>query len=134
MRFGHAALSTGEEVTSRKLLIATGVVDHIPDIPGFADLFGRSVFHCPYCDGWEVRDQPLAIYGRAARGCGLSLELTGWSRDLVLCTDGPCEIEDEGLARLERAHITVRQERVVRLDGRDRLERVVFDSGEPLPR
>src|SRR2546423_1983364 len=108
----HVTLITGEEVTSRKLLIATGVVDNIPDIPGFADLFGRSVFHCPYCDGWEVRDQPLAIYGRGARGYGLSLELTGWSRDLVLCTDGPAEIQAVELARLERYGIKVREERL----------------------
>ena len=64
-----------------------------------------------------MRDQPLAIYGRGARGLGLSLELTGWSRDLVLCTDGPAEIDADGLARLERNGIRVREERVVRLEG-----------------
>jgi choline dehydrogenase-like flavoprotein len=73
-------LGTGEEFQSRKLLIATGVVDNVPQIPGFLELFGSSVFHCPYCDGWEVRDQPLAIYGRGARGYGLSLELTASAR------------------------------------------------------
>ena len=130
----HVCLSDGTELDSRKLLIATGVLDNIPDIPGFRDLYGRSVFHCPYCDGWEVRDQPLAIYGRGDRGLGLSLELTGWSRDLVLCTDGPGEIAPEGMARLERHGILVREERVVRLEGSDRLERVVFASGEPLVR
>ena len=86
-------LASGETVHARKLLLATGVVDNLPDIPGFRELYGRSVFHCPYCDGWEVRDQPLAIYGRGDRGLGLSLELTAWSRDLVLCTDGPSEID-----------------------------------------
>src|SRR5256714_13694216 len=129
----HVTLTTGEEVPSRKLLIAPGVVDNIPDIPGFADLFGRSVFHCPYCDGWEVRDQPLAIYGRGARGYGLSLELTGWSRDLVLCTDGPAEIADDGRDRLSRSGIPVREDRIARLDGRDGcLERIVFASGDAL--
>ena len=93
---------TGERVRARKLLIATGVVDNLPEIPGFRELYGRSVFHCPYCDGWEVRDQPLAIYGRGARGLGLSLELTAWSRDLVLCTDGPSELADDDRARLDR--------------------------------
>ena len=70
----------------------------------------RSVFHCPYCDGWEVRDQPLAVYGRGARGLGLSLELTGWSRDIVLCTDGPSELDADDLARLTRNGIVVRDE------------------------
>jgi thioredoxin reductase len=130
----HVTLADGKELDSRKLLIATGVVDNLPDIPGFRQLYGRSVFHCPYCDGWEVRDQPLAIYGRGARGLGLSLELTGWSRDLVLCTDGPAEIPADDLARLNRHGILVRQDRVERLEGPDRLERIVFASGEPLVR
>jgi thioredoxin reductase len=130
----HVALADGSEHASRKLLLATGVVDNLPPIPGFRELYGVSVFHCPYCDGWEVRDRPLAIYGRGARGLGLSLELTGWSRDLVLCTDGPCGIDEAGLARLARNGIRLREEPVLRLDGADRLERVVFESGDPLPR
>src|SRR6185436_3570317 len=89
-------LDDGEVVACRKLLLATGVVDNLPEIDGIRELYGRSVFHCPYCDGWEVRDQPIAIYGRGSRGLGLSLELTAWSRDLVLCSDGPAEIDDEG--------------------------------------
>jgi thioredoxin reductase len=130
----HVTLADGSSLDTRKLLIATGVVDKVPEIPGFRELYGTSVFHCPYCDGWEVRDQPLAIYGRGARGSGLSLELTGWSRDLVLCTDGPCEIEPDALARLDRHGIRVREERVVRLEGEARLERIVFESGPPLER
>jgi len=130
----HVRLADGSRHACRKLLIATGVVDNLPDIPGFRELYGCGVFHCPYCDGWEVRDRPLAIYGRGARGLGLSLELTGWSRDLVLCTDGPSEIDADGLARLARHGVAVREDRVVCLEGRDALERVVFDGGDPLPR
>ena len=130
----HVTLADGAEFESRKLLIATGVADNLPGIPGFRELFGVSVFHCPYCDGWEVRDRPLAIYGRGARGLGLSLELTGWSRDLVLCTDGPAEIDGDGLARLARNGIAVREDRVVRLEGDAALRDVVFDRGDPLRR
>ena len=129
------SLADGSIATSRKLLLATGVVDKLPQIDGFGQLYGRSIFHCPYCDGWEVRDLPLAIYGRGERALGLSLELTGWSRDLVLCTDGPCELDDDGRARLERNGIALCEERLARLEGRDGiLERVVFEHGEPLPR
>jgi thioredoxin reductase len=130
----EVTLADGSRCESRKLLIATGVVDKVPDIEGFERLYGRSVFHCPYCDGWEVRDQPLAIYGRGERGLGLSLELTGWSRDLVLCTDGPSEIDAAGLARLERNDIRVREDRLVRLEGEAHLDRIVFATGEPLAR
>ena len=128
-------LDQGEIVRSRKLLLATGVVDNVPRIDGIKELYGRSVFHCPYCDGWEVRDQPIAIYGRGSRGLGLALELTCWSRDLALCTDGPCEIDEEGRLRLERNGITLREERVTRLQGRDGiLEQIVFDTAAPLAR
>ena len=130
-----STLEGGQQVRSRKLLLATGVRDNVPDIPGLRELYGRSVFHCPYCDGWEVRNQPLAIYGRGDRGHGLSLELTAWSRDLVLITDGPPELDDDQRARLQRLDITVRDDKVSRLEGCDgTLERIVFESGESLPR
>jgi thioredoxin reductase len=128
-------LATGEHASSRKLLIATGVVDNLPPIDGFRELYGTSVFHCPYCDGWEVRGQPMAIYGRGERGLGLSLELTAWSRDLVLCTDGPSGIDADGRERLARNGIAVREEQIVRLEGTNGLlEHIVFGHGERLPR
>jgi thioredoxin reductase len=131
----RVTMAGGGEARARKLLLATGVVDNLPEIDGFRELYGRSVFHCPYCDGWEVRDQPLAIYGRGDRGLGLSLELTTWSRDLVLCTDGPSEIDGDGRGRLERNGISVRENRVARLEGRDGiLERIVFADGSDLRR
>jgi thioredoxin reductase len=123
------------QVESRKLLIATGVRDNVPGIDGLRELYGKSVFHCPYCDGWEVRDQPLAIYGRGERGLGLSLELTAWSRDLVLVTDGPSELDEKQDGKLRENGIFIRDERVVRLEGEDGiLRRIVFEQGEPLDR
>jgi thioredoxin reductase len=128
-------LETGESVRSRKLLVATGVRDHVPSIPGIEALYGRSVFHCPYCDGWEMREQPWAVYGRGDRGYGLSLELTAWTSDILLCTDGPSELQDEQLERLRRNGIAVREDSVERLEGRDgMLERIVFADGEPAAR
>ena len=131
----QVTLADGSRFSARKLLLATGVVDNLPDIPGFRELYGRSVFHCPYCDGWEVRDQPLAIYGKGERGLGVALELTAWSRDLVLCSDGPAEIDRTGLDRLAGNGIGIREERVARLEGHDGvLSRVVFASGPALDR
>jgi thioredoxin reductase len=131
----YVTLADRTEVSARKLLIATGVLDNLPEVPGLRELYGRSVFHCPYCDGWELRDQPLAIYGRGARGLGLSLELTAWSRDLVLCTDGPSEIDEEGRVRLERNGIALREEQIHALEGKEGiLQRVVFEAGDALPR
>ena len=123
----------GERVSTRKLLLATGVVDTLPEIEGLAALYGRSVFHCPYCDGWEMRDRPLAVYGRGENGAGLALELTLWSRELVLCTDGPSELSQKECERLTRHNIGVRQDRIKRLEGIDgALEQIVFENGEAL--
>ena len=125
----------GRTFVSKKLLLATGVVDHVPDIPGLREMYGKSVFHCPYCDAYELRGKPLAVYGCDERGYGLALELLGWSEDVVLISDGACGIDAKGLARLAEHNISVREEKVVRLEGREgRLERVIFDSGPPIER
>ena len=129
------ALADGRQLSTRKLLLATGVADNVPEVPGMPELYGTSVFHCPYCDGWELRGRPLAVYGRGKRGSGLSLELTGWTRDIVLCTDGDAELDMEDRARLDRNGISVREEPVARVDGHDgRLSRIVFESGDALER
>jgi thioredoxin reductase len=131
----QVALGDGRSFASRKLLLATGVVDTLPNVPGLQEMFGCSVFHCPYCDGWEVRDQPLAVYGCGRRGYGLSLELLGWSQDVVLCADGSSELDLPQLKTLARNHIRIMEDRIARLEGRDGvLERIVFVNGESLPR
>jgi thioredoxin reductase len=128
-------LADRTELGARKLLLATGVVDDLPDIDGLRPLYGTSVHHCPYCDGWEWRDQPIAIFGRGEEGAALALALTVWSDDLVLCTDGPNGLTRTQREQLERAGIAVREDEVVRLEGqRGWLSRVIFAEGEPLPR
>lgn len=131
----EVTLGDNTRLRCRKLLLATGVVDHLPEVAGIEDFYGRSVFHCPYCDGWEVRDQPLAVYGHGEHGRGLALELTAWSDDLVLCTDGPAGLTAEDRGRLAKHSIQVREERIARLDGADGvLERIIFTNGETLAR
>ena len=125
----------GLNITSRKLLLATGVVDEMPPLAGLDQFYGTSVFHCPYCDGWEMRDQPIAICGRGENGSGLAVEMTLWSRDLVLCTDGPSELTDEHLEKLAQYHIAIREERIAGLEGNNGvLEQIVFESGKKLAR
>ena len=130
-----ATLADGTSVDCRTMLLTTGVVDELPDVPGLAPLYGKSVFHCPYCDGWEMRDQPLAVYGRGEKGLRLALKLTLWSDDLVLCTDGAPPLSRAERKRLAAHAIAVRQEPIARLESRrGRLERIVFKAGEPLER
>lgn len=127
-------MKNGEEARGRRLLLATGVIDEIPPVEGIDRFYGSSVFHCPYCDGWEVRDQPLAVYGKAAHATGLAMTLRTWSADLVVVSDGPALLSAENRDLLARHHIAVREDRILRLEGTgDQIERVVFDAGDPHP-
>jgi thioredoxin reductase len=131
----EVTLNNGERAMGRKLLIATGVVDELPNLEGLDSFYGRSVFHCPYCDGWEMRDQPLAVYGKGENGLGLALELILWSPYLVLCTDGPSRLSPEDLERLATHNIPVREEQILRLEGKDGvLHQIVFADGKAIQR
>lgn len=129
------SLGTGESLACRKLLLATGVRDRLPQIEGTRQFYGRSIFHCPYCDGWEMRDQPVAVYGRGKPGVGLAQSLLTWSQDVVLCTDGPQRLDAAVRARLSSLGIRVISKRITRFEGTgEALERIVFAGGEVLPR
>lgn len=127
-------LGDGSRLSARRLLLATGVVDPLPEIEGLRELWGKSVLHCAYCHGWEVRDQPLAVYANGDSAAEIVALVRCLSRDVVLCTDGPAELGDDR-ERLDRNGIPVREERIVRVEGRDgQLERIVFADGTGLPR
>jgi thioredoxin reductase len=130
----RVTLENGEDREGRRLLLATGVVDELPALEGLEELYGSSVFHCPYCDGWEAREQPLAVYGKGAHVSGLAMTLRTWSSQLLVCSDGPSLLTAEDRALLERHRISIREDRITRLEGNDgQLERVVFESGDPFP-
>ena len=130
-----ACLEDGERAEGRTLLIATGVVDDVPAIEGIEPLYGRSVHHCPYCDGWEHRDEPIAVYGSGEHAARFALGMLTWTADIVLLTDGPHHYPEALLEKLARHGIAVRTDRVRRLEGRDgALERIHFGDGPPLER
>jgi thioredoxin reductase len=80
--------SSAGEVTAIMVLLATGLEDTLPGVDGAAELVGERLFHCPYCDAWELRDQPLAVLAQPDdRGAQFALTLSQWSGDLVLYTD-----------------------------------------------
>jgi thioredoxin reductase len=105
-------LSDGTQMFCRKLLLATGVIDNLPQLKGVDEFYGKFIFHCPYCDGWEVRGQTLVVYGNAARGHGLSLDLKNWSDKVVLCTDGPADLTSEEIADLKLHSILIIEDRI----------------------
>ena len=128
-------LADGSRVRTPRLLLATGMRYDFPDVAGLAPLWGRSVFHCPFCHGWEVRDQPLGVLAQGERSVHMATLLRGWSDDVVVLTGGPDGLSDEDRARLESTGIPVDERVVTELDSAaGELRAVVFDDGERLPR
>jgi len=120
---------------ARTLLLCTGVVDDVPAIEGLEPMYGISVHHCPFCDGWEHRDEPIAVYGCGEPAGKFALGMRQWSRDLVLCTNGPEGLAPDLREQLDANGVQVRAERVVSLEGEEgRLRRIHFESGPPLER
>ncbi|MEZ4701217.1 MAG: NAD(P)/FAD-dependent oxidoreductase [Rhodothermales bacterium] len=132
------AFAGGARFEARGLVLATGVRDILPAVPGLSELWGRGVFHCPYCHGWEVAGRPLGVYARGmdvARTLHLCMLARGWSGDIALFADGPAGLPAEERALIERNGIVVREERVERLIGRGgELEAVVLEGGVAVPR
>jgi thioredoxin reductase len=119
----------GQAVRARSLVLAHGLRYDPPPLPGVRSLWGQSVFHCPFCDGWEVRDRPLALHGNGPSAARSALVLSGWSNDVVLLTDGPANLNGER-AMLESAGVRIREEPIRELVGRDgQLDRIEFMHG-----
>ena len=133
----RVALTSGV-VEARRVLLCTGMVDEPLPIEGFGELWGRSIFQCPYCHGWEVQDRP---WGYLARGVDapmllhFALQARGWTRDLVVFTGGGIDLPSETRLTLETAGIRVETEPIARLIARGgRLEAVELASGKTVPR
>lgn len=130
----RATLDDGRVVAARAALLATGVVDEHPDIPGYAERWGHSIHHCPFCHGWEMRDRALALLGAGDAVAHLAPLLKGWSNDILVLTHGedlPAPIHD----MLGSLNIPVFKPRVVRLEGRGRaLSEIVLADRRSLRR
>lgn len=92
----------GEDFRAKRLLLATGVADQLPNLPGFAECWGISVLHCPYCHGYEVRDQRLGVLANGDAAFEFARLLLNWSRDLTLFTNGPSTLNEAQSQTLTR--------------------------------
>jgi thioredoxin reductase len=125
----------GAALLSRKVLLASGLKETLPAIPGLKEMYGRSVFYCPYCDGWELRDQPLLVLSEHPRVFHLAKVLYKWSQDLVVCTNGSSIVTEEEKMTLASRGITVTEKRVAALHGNHgRLQQVEFTDGTRIHR
>jgi thioredoxin reductase len=117
-------------VRARRLLVTTGLTDELPDIPGLAERWGHDVLHCPYCHGWEVRDQPIGVIAVSPMAVHHALLWRQWTDDVVLFLNAALTLTDEQRRQLDARGITVREGAVaVWEDGGVRMS-----DGEVIPR
>jgi thioredoxin reductase len=121
--------ATGDERIGRRLLITTGVFDALPALDGLPERWGRSVFVCPFCDGWEVQERRIAVSGRGREAVELAQELSGWTRDLVVAPDRD-DLTAADHAWIAGSGSTLHVGELQRLIGPDgTLERIAFADG-----
>jgi thioredoxin reductase len=142
-------LDAGRTVHARRLIVTTGLVDEMPPVPGVAERFGRDVLHCPYCHGWEVRDQTFGVLASTPMAVHQALMVGQWSKDvtLFLHTVTEDELSDDDLRRLAAAGVAVVPGEVAELviagdrltgvrlaDGTTYDRSVLFVAPRPVPR
>ncbi|MBB3111644.1 thioredoxin reductase [Paenibacillus phyllosphaerae] len=127
--------STGEQVQARKVILAAGLKEVLPEIEGIREFYGKSLFNCPFCDGWELRDQPLAVISDNPHVFHKIRLLLNWSRDLVVCTNGSDILNAEQRQQLADKGITVVDTPIQRLTGQQGiLQQVHFTDGTQVAR
>jgi thioredoxin reductase len=117
-----------------KVLLASGLVDELPDVAGIQPLYGISVHHCLYCDGFEYAGKPVAAYGKGDKGAELAIMMKHWISDVVACSDGT-EVSTKAARKLKEYNIPLRSEPIQSLQGADgELTSILFENGTALAR
>ncbi|MFD1678021.1 NAD(P)/FAD-dependent oxidoreductase [Alicyclobacillus fodiniaquatilis] len=123
------AMESGRIIYSRKILFATGMKDVLPDIKGLTEVYGRSAFVCPFCDGWELRDRHISVIGTNKMGLHLVKMVSGWTKHITFLTNGSQFLATEDLIDLERHHVETCQDSIKQIDSIEGMvQRIIFKS------
>ena len=124
----------GMEWQTRKVMLATGAKEKFPNVPSIREFYGKSLFNCPYCDGWELQDQPLALFGVVDYTIHMAEIVQNWSKDLVIFTNGD-SVSDSQMERIKDMKIRVETSPVRFLNGENGiLESVELEDGTVVER
>jgi len=121
----------GEKFTAKKLIIATGIKDVQPNIPGFAECWGISVLHCPYCHGYEVKNEMTGVFANGDIAFEFSKMIQNWTKDLTLFTNGKSSLNEEQTQKLKDKNININEneiEEVIHKNGQ--IQKLVFKNGQ----
>ncbi|WP_227935115.1 NAD(P)/FAD-dependent oxidoreductase [Alkalihalobacillus deserti] len=126
---------TGSVYYSRKVIFATGLKEDIPDIPGLDQVYGKSVFSCPYCDAWEHCDQAIAMIGNKQDLIHYIRLIYNWSKDLIVATNGPAKLTEKEKQELSQHKVRLIETPIKEVISKDGfLEQIVFNDGETIYR
>lgn len=117
--FIHISTENGETFTAKKVLFATGIIDLMPEIPGFAECWGISVLHCPYCHGYEVRGEKTGLLANGDLGFELAKLIHHWSQDVILFTNGRSTLSNEQIEKLKSKNIPIVETEISRIEHRN---------------
>lgn len=124
----------GEEYFTRKVLLATGVIEQCPNVPMLGEFYGNSIYNCPYCDGWELQDQPLALFGIVDYTIHMAKVVKNWSNDLIIFTNGE-EVTKAQMKEINELQIQVETQLVKHLHGENgMLQAVELENGNLISR
>ncbi len=129
---GHFKLQTEEKAlfSANKIVFATGLIDIIPEIAGFAECWGISILHCPYCHGFENKNLPTGVFANGQAGYDQAKFLSNWTKDLVLYTDGKSTLTDEQTANLERRNIPIVEKEIEGFEhSSGKISHIVYKDG-----
>ncbi|MGR3810295.1 NAD(P)/FAD-dependent oxidoreductase [Jiulongibacter sp. NS-SX5] len=126
----EVSTKSGDQFFSSKMVLATGVKDQMPSIPGFAECWGISVVHCPYCHGYEIRNKKTALFGAESKTLHLAPMLHNLTKDLTLITSNPTHIDEEHSQLLARNNISVIKKEIAELSHENgQLKSIEFTDG-----
>jgi thioredoxin reductase len=124
---------SGDVFTSRKVLFATGVKDLLPEINGFAECWGISVLHCPYCHGYEVKNEKTAIIANGEMGFEYAKLISNWTKDLRLCSNGKSELTPEQTQILKNHGVQIFEEQIESFENQEGyVQNIVFKNQDKL--
>jgi thioredoxin reductase len=126
--------ASGDTFTANKLVFATGIKDIMPDIGGFAECWGISVIHCPYCHGYEVRQEKTGIFANGDTAFEMGKLISNWTKDLTVFTNGPSTLTAEQAEQLRRHHIDIVETAIERFDHQQgKVQEIIFKDGSSRP-
>lgn len=121
---------SGDLFSATKLVLASGIKDIMPRIPGFSECWGISVLHCPYCHGYEVKNETTGVLGNGEYGFEFSKLISNWTKAITLFTNGVSTLTSEQMAKLEKHQIKIIEKEIDKLEHiNGHIKNIIFKDG-----